>query len=185
MAFAADEIEDGTGKSTAIVYSTIGDPLAECLAYLIRKAGKTALAAVTGSLDVGGPNETPKQEMHVIRGTRYVEQLAQGRVVGTPRVSGQSLLQPRYGQYLDGVLIDSDTLPMRWLEACWEASELSASGENLFSVADDSRMVKREKTGASLETEWFQGSSSELKIYRSVEVLLFPLLEPLGRLQRG
>jgi len=184
MAFSADEIEDGTGKTTAIVYGT-SDPIAECITYLIRHAGKTAFADLTGNFDDGGANETPKQEVHLLRGVRYIELYGYRRVTGRPREYGQGLLQPRFGQYFDGAQVASDEIHQQWLRAQFEAAELSAAGEPLFHIVDSERGVKREKVSAALETEWFQGGKSEIRIYHVVTQMLDPFLDAVGQLVRG
>ena len=187
MAFTTAEIEDGTGKTGAVVYgsdaSVITSPITDAATYLVRQAGKTVFAELTGTIGTG-VNETPAQEVHCIRGTRYVETYARGRVLGSRTVSDQALLQPRFGQYVDGRLIPHNEIPALWLQACYEAMELSASGEDLFHVVDESQQLKRKKTGAALEKEWFQGSSSTVKIYHSVTRLLDPLIESAFHLRR-
>lgn len=180
MAFAADEIEDGSGKSAAIVYGLTADPVAEALAYLVQQAGRTSLSDTTGSIDVGGANERLLQEVYLIRGVRYVELVSCNRVQGSKAVDTQALLQPRYGQYIDGTEIAHDTIHAFWLQACWEAAELASSGENLLSVADDRREVKRKKITSALDTEWFQSGSSTVKTYHAVSSILDRILWPIG-----
>lgn len=187
MAFTTAEIEDGTGKPGAKVYgsdsATVTTPITDAEAFLVRECGKTAFASLTGTVSAGSVT-VDKQEFHCLRGTRYVELLAYSRVVGRPSVDAQALLQPRYGQYLDGDLLSSSLIPIGWLRACYEGMELSASGKLLFDVSEEKRSIKREKTGQSLETEYFQGSSSQMEIHRSVMAHLEPFLETALRLQR-
>lgn len=185
MAFTADEIEDGTGKTTSIVYGT-ADPLAEALTFLARQAGKTALSQITGNVGAATPDDTfPLQDSFLIQGTRYVETLSFLRVKGRPRNLGQALLQPRFGQRLDGDLINSDVVPSVWIQACAEAAELAASGEPLFSSIESKRGVSRQKTGAALDTSWFEGQRTELRTYYAVERLLERILEEIGQLERA
>lgn len=184
MAFTPDEIEDGTGRETAIVYGRTADPILEAATYLVRKAGKRKYAEAIGDLVVGVVT-VPLQEVFLIKGVRYCEIYAWGRVQGKASIGGQALLQPRRGQRFDGHLIQSTELMERWLEATWEASELAAAGEPLFDVIDADRTVKREKTGAALETEWFQGGKSDMKSYQAVSRLLDTMLFGIGELERG
>lgn len=190
MAFTPDEIEDGTGKSTALVYSTTGDPVAECLAYLTRE-GRPAFYAL-GAATING---VPAREIHVLRAVRYVEERARRRIKGLPTVRGQALLMPRRNVEVidegytwsvdDGqVYIASNEIPKHWLRAVWEAAELSAAGEPLSHVVDDEAQVKRKQTGRSLETEWFAEHTKE-KTYNIVDDLLRPFLHEIGRLERG
>lgn len=179
-----DEIEDGTGKAGAIVYGRTAEPHVEAETYLVRSAGKRKYAEATGNLVVGAVT-TPLQEIFLIKGVRYVEIYAWGRVDGRPSHGGQALLQPRIGQRLDGHLITSNELMERWLQATWEAAELAAAGEPLFDVVDADRALKRDKTGAALEQEWFQGGKTDIKSYHAVSRLLDTMLFAVGELERG
>ena len=180
MAFDLTEIEDGSGKETALVYGRTADPILEASTYLVRHSGKTKFADTTGDL-----SGVPLQEVYLIKGVRYVEIYAWGRVDGRPSRGGQALLQPRIGQRLDGHLVTSSELMERWLQSTWEAAELAAAGEPLFDVIDADRALKRDKTGAALEQEWFQGGKTEMKSYHSVSRLLDTMLFAVGELERG
>ena len=178
MAFSADEIEDGSGKPGAIVYSSTGDPVAEAELILAR-LGKTVFTALTGSIGT-----VPKKEVHLVLGTRYVEYLAQGRAQGRPSVEGQGLLQPRRGQYVDGYQVLWEQVPGRWIRACAIAAELSAAGKLLHAVVETERNVKREVIGP-IETEYTEAGKQEAERYAEVLAELEPLLELAGTLERG
>lgn len=181
MAFSAAEIEDGTGKPGALVYGTT-DPVQEAVDYLLRR-GFSALNGLAGETE----NGVDKQETALLRGTEYVEQLTTGRVLGRKRVSTQALHMPRVNLVpQDGqTTIPSDTVPPKWLGACYVASELYAAGETLFDVADDQLHVIRDKTSTALETEWSPHGPTNLKRYHQVEVLVEPFLEGALEIQRG
>ena len=87
MAFDPTEIEDGSGKETALVFGRTSDPILEAATYLVRHAGKKTFAETTGDLVVGAVT-VPLQEVYLIKGVRYVEIYAWGRVDGRPSRGG-------------------------------------------------------------------------------------------------
>ena len=177
MPFTKAEIEEGTGKPGALVFATtdqpVTSPIDEAVLYLVRR-GKMKFSQAG-----------LQQESFVLIGTEYVDLLAHDRVQGHPRVHLQGLLQPRRGQHQDHSRLPDDEIPTNFLHAVFEAIELAASGEKLFDVIDTDRTLKRQKTGRSLEKEWFQGGKTSLKRYHAVTKLLDPILAPLGELARG
>lgn len=187
MAFAPDEIEDGTGKPAAIVYGRTSDPVAEAIAYLVRR-GKTQLANLTGTT-----NSVPKQEISLLRGTDYVEGIARTIVQGTVRVWDQSMVFPRYGVLEAGsnVLFIpwQVSFPEDYLRACWEASELHAAGDPLGDVVEDGGNVKKERLGGGatngMETEYFFPGKTKIRVYPSIMGLLQPFLKRFGELPRA
>lgn len=182
MPFTEDQIEDGTGVAGAVVYARRGsdDPVGDAEAYLALQ-GRTAFVSL-GAATIGA---VLAKEVHLVRGVRYVENEARRRILGSPATITQTLLMPRFNLVVDERTLDSDRVPELYLNACWEAAELSATGEPLGNVVEDKRNVKRERTGRSLETEWYAGGGVKRKSYELVADLIAPFLRPAGSPLRG
>ncbi len=174
MPLAAAQIEDGTGKTTALVYGSEAD----CEAYLAMR-GRTGYASLSGNI-----GSVEKKTVHLIRGTEYVEAYAAQRVLGSRATQSQRLLFPRAGVVVDGVTLPSGEVPEAWKNATFEAAELSARGEALYDVVDADRAVKRKRISSAIETEWF-GPETRVRYFPLVEELLRPFLSGTGSLERG
>lgn len=174
MAFTADEIEDGTGKSTAIVWGT-SDPVAEAVAWLTKR-GKTTLDGLALDAD---------KEAALLESVRFLTTETAHRLQGRRSQRDQSLPQPRTGQYVDGYRIPSNELATVWLEAFYLAAELSASGEALGDVVDDELGLRSKGLGRGAITKsWGGAGSTNRKKYHAVLDHLALLLEPPGKLFR-
>lgn len=174
MAFSLDQIEDGSGKSGALVYaaeSACGDWLAQ--------RGFTAFLALSGSI-----GSVEKKMIHLLRGTEFVEALGRGRVIGERAVATQRLLFPRVGVEVDGRLLPWTSLPEGWISATFVAAEYSAAGEPLHNVADDERLLTRKRISSAIEKEFLPGQT-KVKEFPMIEQLIAPFLRPIGYIERG
>jgi len=169
VAFDPDEIEDGSGKPTAIVYADS----AEAEAWLTRR-GRTRFTALSAA----------DQDIHLLRGTEYVENWAREKMDGRRAFREQGLLWPRYGVWYEERRIPGAEVPERWKNATFEAAELSAAGEPLGHVVEDKRGVTKETTGRSLVSE-FSHAYTKQRLYPAVEVLLHGLVRFGVELERG
>jgi len=176
MAFAPEEVENGAGLATAIVYAKPAsvDPVADAVAHLTRR-GRTRFAAEI----------TASQEAHLLRAVEYAEGLARDRIMGIPRNLDQGLLMPRQYIVVNGLLLPETEVPLLWLYAVWEAAELSASGQPLGHVVEDKVNVTKETTGRALTTEWSGAGATKARRYPWIYRLLTPFLREAGEVQRG
>ena len=177
MAFLAAEIEDGTGKPDGLVYSPAsGDPVADAVSYLGRR-GKVVFSTLA-TIDL--------QEAALVRAADYLGRAYEGQLVGERSTEDQRLPQPRRGQYRGAYYIPSDELPREWLEAWYEAAELSAGDEVFDVVADDQRRKTREALGRNaIEDEWAAtGPNTQAKRFPFIDNILEPLLGMAGRYVR-
>jgi hypothetical protein len=189
LPFPLEEIESGAGKTTGVVFarsdSDPDNPVNEAEAYLVPR-GKVVFSQLVGSIG-STPNVTELKDVHLIRGFDYVVQLSQHRLQGHRKLRDQALVQPRHGQFVDNILIPADIIAEIWLNAGWEAAELSAAGQPLFDVIDEDQDLKRKQLALGFEKEWFQSTGGRTSVirYHAVEQVLEPLLEPFGHLERG
>ena len=170
MAFSVAEIEDGTGKTTAIVWG-VADPVAEAVAYLTRRS-KTALSLLATDAD---------KEAKLLEAVRFLTDETAATLQGWRSNRDQSLAQPRNGQRVDRRRIPSDELPLIWLESLYLAAELSATGEPLGDVVDADVGKTREALGRNAtEDEWGPRGKTKVKKYHAVLDHLAPLLTAPG-----
>lgn len=125
-------IEDGSGVAGANSYVTE----AELLAY-----------AVDRDVTLSG---TPS--VLLIKAMDYLEQQ---NFKGEKNSNTQPLVWPRYGVWIDGFAIDSDTIPQLLKDAQIEAA-ISIDGSN-DPLADIGREVKKQKL-EGLEIEYMDGA---------------------------
>lgn len=175
MPLDAEQIEDGTGKSTAVVYNSES----ECEDYLALR-GRTAFVGLSGQI-----GDFDAKSVHLVRGTEYVELLGQGRVVGDRSTEEQALLFPRDNVEIDGRRFADNAIPTAWRRACFEAAELSAAGESLLNVVEDETGLKRKRLDGVNEREWFQAGARNVKRYPVVDELIGQVTYQLGYLERG
>lgn len=143
-AFTAAEVEDGTGKTTALVWEQ-----PTTTATWLSDRGKTSFSAAADAA----------QKTAALRATEEIsDELLRLGFNGAPIVDGQTLLYPAYGAYRqDGRTIDSDTIPRELLEAYRLAAEEIAAGTWLPSSAQPTNLRRIKKAGA--EAEFFATSS--------------------------
>lgn len=175
MPFTLDQIENGGGTPTAVVYAPTGtaDPIAPAVAYLAL-AGKTAFANAT----------SPKQMTYLRNGTVYVENLARPRVLGWPMSTFQQLLFPRFDIAFNGRYLDVNEIPTRYLWSIWEATELAASGEPLGDIVETRDNVQTDAT-AGIVTTYFAPGKSARREYPQIQQWIAPFLRPYGMVVRG
>lgn len=95
MPFAADEVEDGTGKATALVY----EQNAAVAAYLERRLAVSSFADAAEEA----------QQRHQIKATEEVELTLRPYLRSLPLTQGQRLLFPARGAYdSSGRYLDDD-----------------------------------------------------------------------------
>lgn len=123
MAFAEEEIEDGMGLATALVYEDVDD----AAAWLVRR-GLTSFANLT--------NETgdPKRDRALLLATEEAENAIRPHVRCWPRQLGQHLIFPAEGVYdsrgrlLDAILPEGEYLLEEYLQGIRLLAEASAAG---------------------------------------------------------
>jgi hypothetical protein len=150
--------EDGTGMADAVSLCSVADADA-----FHQARGNSAWT----DLDV------PDKESALVRATDYMQQMYRNRWKGSRTNSTQALDWPRYGVVLADLYlqaVDSDIVPAEVKNAC-AILALKASAEDL--APDLDRETAREKIDV-LEIEYRSGSRT--KQYRSVDMLLSPLL---------
>lgn len=97
MPFAPEEIEDGTGLATALVYES-----PEVVAAWLSRRGMTGFASASDGV----------QQAALIRATETAETEAKQWVRSFPVSDHQHLIFPAFGAYLsNGHLIDEDEVP--------------------------------------------------------------------------
>ena len=186
MAFVESQIENGVGRSTAVVYAPKGslDPIGAAETYL-NLGGKLAYSSLTGNIGV-----IPKKEVYAVKATRYVEGLARERIMGWKVNPAQALLFPRSALWNQEArqYFPIDDIAARYLEAVWEAYELAASGEPLDEAVAASVLIeanlKRKKTDV-LEKEWFAPTDVIARDYEPIAARLDQFLGSLGELVRA
>lgn len=142
MAFAAGEVEDGTGLSTAIVYEAV----APAVTWLDRR-GYTALGLLASDA---------LKEKAMIMATAAAEKALRPRFGGQPIKVAQSLLFPARGAYRqDYRLIDEDEVPIRYLEAIRLLANSSAQGKLMVNGAASGGVRRDWARGTG--TEYFDG----------------------------
>ena len=138
MAFAAGEVEDGTGLSTAIVYEAV----APAATWLDRR-GYTALGLLATDL---------LKEKAMILATAAAEKALRPKFGGQPIQAAQSLLFPARGAYRqDYRLIDEDDLPIRYLEAIRLLADKSAQG----------KLMVNGSANGGIRRDWARGTGTE------------------------
>ena len=103
----------------------------------------------------------------------YIESLLYN---GTRTVETQTDSFPRIGLYVDGILLDSETVPQRVIDAEYAAA--ISIDQDVDPLAAVEQSVKKEKVDV-IETEYRDGSSS-LTYNRTIMALLKPLLSGGG-----
>ena len=103
----------------------------------------------------------------------YIESLY---FLGTRTVETQTDSFPRIGLYVDGILLDSETVPQRVIDAEYAAA--ISIDQDVDPLAAVEQSVKKEKVDV-IETEYRDGSSS-LTYNRTIMALLKPLLSGGG-----
>ena len=174
MPFAPEQIEDGSGLATAIVY---GDE-DSCAAYLALR-GKTSYAGASGS--IGG---VEKKMIYLVLGTQYIETLSAKRALGTRSTAEQALLFPRNGVEIDWIVQPPLYIPQGYIDATYEAAELAARGETFLDVVDEERDLKRKNIAGAIDKEWF-GRHDQVKTYHLIDQMLKPFLGSVGYRERG
>lgn len=133
------EIEDGTGKSGAVVYEAPATGIT-----WLNTRGKTSFS---GASD-------PLQEQHAVEAVEEAQDiLVEWGFEAPPSVSTQSLLFPARGAYGSrNELFDPDELPTALLEAIRLIEEEKAAGTWMAASSSATRVIKaRSAPGASVE----------------------------------
>lgn len=160
-------VEDGTGKSDAESYVTV-----EYANDFHLARGNTLWATITDT----------EKEQSLRRATEYLGEFYRLKWAGYRVSNTQALDWPRYdvpkrdvaGGYLQAYY-DYQSIPEEVKKACAAMAFKAAQGE----LAEDlERGVVREKIGP-IETE-YDKSSPQQKRYRSIDMLLAPLLNGMG-----
>lgn len=133
----AAEIEDGTGKSAAVVYEAPATGIT-----WLNTRGKTSFSTASDAL----------QEQHAVEAVEEIQDmLVQMGFEAPPTVATQSLLFPARGSHGSrGQLFDPDEIPVRLLEAIRLAEEHKAAGTWMPHAADGD-IKKAAADGASVE----------------------------------
>ena len=105
-------IEDGTGKSDAEAYISVADT--------------TAYHDARGN-SVWASADLADQESALRKAAEYIDYTFGPRWKGDRTNATQALDWPRFGVYVDGVLIDSDELPKQLVQACAELALIALS----------------------------------------------------------
>lgn len=150
-------VEDGTGLSTAESYVSVADADTRLAAL-----GQTNWATLTAT----------EKEQSLRRASQYMLQAYRSRWKGERIGTTQALDWPRFGVYVDGYVIASDTVPAGIANTCADLALKAAAGDL---NADLTQAVIREKVGP-LETEYAPGSTAT-KRYRSIDMALAPYLK--------
>ena len=135
-AFATAEIEDGTGKSTALVY----EDTSATIAYLDDRNGGSGTSVLS-------TKTADQQKSAMINGTDAAENAIRPYFRGLPRTDDQNLLFPSDGAIgsqrgTSQKVFDTDETPSTYLEGVRELVELSADGKLWPTSSPDRAMIK-------------------------------------------
>lgn len=165
-AFTTAEVEDGTGKSTALVF----EQPATSITWLTDRA-KTEFS--TASDDA--------QQSAALRATEELGDMLQVQgFAGAPVVLDQALDWPALGAYgRDGTVFDSDEIPDRYLEAYRLTLEEVTADTWLNGEAPG---IKRFRSPSGSEVEYFGAQSGAgLATHPEISRRLQAVLPPGGR----
>lgn len=152
-------VEDGTGVANADSYVSLAEIDAYATAY-----GKTGWP---GSLI------TADQEVHARRATKFADN--KYSFPGTPKTGTQGLFFPVQELYIRGWKL-TDGVPRCLKDAVCELAIISANGTDLVDSVAARAYTYRKVVMEGLEkTERYESENNE-NIFRSVELLLAPLL---------
>lgn len=157
-------VEDGSLVSGADSYIALADARTYCTARGVSLSDDDTTA-----------------EVQLRQAFDYLE-LKRADYKGTKVDSAQLTQWPRTGVLIDGVEVDSVTIPTELKYAQVQYAVAVNSGLSLLPSADGTKFVKREKVG-QLETEYSEAVAvSGIPIVRIAEKLLEPLLNRVGML---
>lgn len=109
------------------------------------------------------PSGGPSKDVLRIRGAAYVDGLYGPRLGCSAPTGGidQERSWPRTGHFANGVAIDPDVIPVKWVQASYRAGYLVATLKGFGSATlDPSKRVKRQKVD-SIEREFFDGGEAK------------------------
>jgi hypothetical protein len=171
-------VETGSGSSTADAYDTI----ANIETYLTSMGGPSAAWSALVEAT---------QEPHVRKATRYLDVQYGRRWKGRRTYDAQALDWPRTGvKDSDGFVVPSnstDSIPTELKQALAILADTSAAPEDLIpdQTSPGTIKSKRVKAGSVEQDIEYVGGLSQEKLYRVVDQLLEPLLDPVGALSRA
>lgn len=152
-------VEDGTGLSTAESYLSVAD----CSTY------NTAHNAVVAWTSANEAN----QERALRNATQYLDAEWNGRWQGSRATTTQVLAWPRSSVEVDGLCLDSDTLPRALKDACAELAIRAVAGELMPDIEEPSEVILDRVKVGSIEVETgFESGRSQSPEIRIVDRLL-------------
>jgi hypothetical protein len=161
-------VEDGSGKPGATSYNEI----AVIDQYFLTMVN----AGWPQPPEEGDDPDTAKKQAAAIMASFYLDGTYGGYIGGKRKVENQGLIWPRVGAYfLEGLAIDSGSVPNCWLRAHCEVTLLAFSGTKLTASIDAGPLLRRKKIDV-LEKEWFEGSYGTAPVFGDVDLLLAPLI---------
>jgi len=152
-------VEDGSIVADANSYAT----LVEARAY-----------AESRGVQLSAYDDVLEQEL--LRAMDYLESL-RGRYHSYKTDSAQSLQWPRSKAYIDGFMIDSDSVPKELKHAQIELAMAIEDGYDPLPVRSSDAFVVREKVGPIETTYSEKIATSGRPVLRKVDALLAPLLK--------
>lgn len=167
-------LEDGTGKADANSYGSV----AEADSYHATYTGSTVWANA----------ETADKERALIVATQYLDIVYGDRCRGLKGSQSQALEWPRVdAEDNDGYLYDSDEVPTRWKQACFELALRHVSGDELLAAETTPGRVAEEsfQIGPLKEATKYEGARPYGYVYPKVEALVRELIARSDRVIRG
>jgi hypothetical protein len=167
-------VEDGSGKSTANSYLSVGD----ADTYHTNYTQSAAWAAAV---------EATKQRA-LILASQYLDAKYHGRWRGVRAHQGQAMDWPRSAvEDDDGYYLSATALPQKLQDACAELALRVVSGDDLLGTVTDPGQVVAESVtlGPIAESKTYAGGKPAHAQYPRVDGLLKALLGPAGVISRG
>ena len=162
-------VEDGTGKSDAESYVSIGEG--------------DSYFSLRGVTDWDGlpasPAPTAAQEAILRKATEYIDQTYAELFKGTRNNDTQALAWPRYNAVVDGVYLANDALPVALKRATCEIAKIIASGEDVTPILERGNRIrtKTETVGPISQRIAYADDAPVTNIYTAVHRYIKPLLD--------